>query len=337
VVAYALWLGARHRGLTVFTATNPAFPAGGFVGESKADILQALDSGCADVDAKDVRPEPSPSVIVPSWRRIAPGPVEERVRALRTWCDQESIEFPVVLKPDVGQRGQSVESVADEASAARWLERRPEPCIAQRYVPGREFGIFYYRFPGEERGRILSITEKNPPVLTGDGRSTLDELILADPRAVAIARVYRAELGSRCDTSPAPGERVKLVDVGTHARGSIFLDGTRHRTEVLEQAIDQVSRSIEGFYFGRYDVRVPSAQDLEAARDLALLELNGVTAESTDIYDPANSVVDAWRKLMRQWRLAFEIGAANRDRGAAVTPMLELVRLLWRHRKLLPR
>ncbi|HVS09576.1 MAG TPA: hypothetical protein VMS76_06840 [Planctomycetota bacterium] len=62
-----------------------------------------------------------------------------------------------------------------------------------------------------------------------------------------------------------------------------------------------------------------------------MLELNGVTAESTDIYDPANGVADAWRKLGRQWRLAFEIGAANRARGADVTSVRELGRLLWRH------
>jgi hypothetical protein len=149
--------------------------------------------------------------------------------------------------------------------------------------------------------------------------------------------VYRAELGARCEAVPAQGERVKLVDVGTHARGSIFRDGTRHSTAALENAIDTLSRSIDGFFFGRYDVRVPAAADLEAARGMAVLELNGVTAESTDVYDPGNGVVAAWRKLMRQWRLAYEIGAANRSRGAAVTPMLDLLRLMWRYRKLLPR
>ena len=43
VLAYVCWLGLRHRGLTVFTAANPGFPAGGFIGESKAEILAALD------------------------------------------------------------------------------------------------------------------------------------------------------------------------------------------------------------------------------------------------------------------------------------------------------
>jgi pimeloyl-ACP methyl ester carboxylesterase/membrane protein DedA with SNARE-associated domain len=345
VVLYALWLGVRHRGLTVFTSANTgtAFPAGGLIGESKASILAALDLACGRggrlarvAGAADAALAPPP-IAVPRWRLIPGGTIEERLRSLRRLRDEEGVAFPIVLKPDVGQRGQGVETVADEAAAARYLARRPAPCIAQQYVGGREFGVFYQRVPGEARGSVLSITEKNPPVLEGDGRSTLEELVLRDRRAVAIARVYRAELGERCDRVPAAGERVKLVDVGTHARGSIFLDGTRHATPALEAAIDEVSRGIDGFFFGRYDVRVASAEDLEQARGLQVLELNGVTAESTDIYDPRNGVVDAWRKLARQWRLAFEIGAANRDRGAPVTSLRDLLGLLWRYRKMLPR
>jgi hypothetical protein len=281
---------------------------------------------------------PSASAIqVPAWRRIDAGPLDRRERALRDFLEEEALSFPIVLKPDVGQRGQGVESVADAAAAARWLERSAGPAIAQRHVSGREFGVFYYRVPGEAAGRIFSITDKKPPELVGDGRSTLEELVLADARAVAIAHVYRAELGSRREVVPAAGERVKLIDIGTHARGSIFLDGTRHSTPALGAAIDELSRSIEGFFFGRYDVRVESVEDLEAGRGLQVLELNGVTAESTDIYDPENSVADAWRKLMRQWRLAFEIGAANRARGARVTPAADLLRLMWRNRRQLPR
>ena len=131
--------------------------------------------------------------------------------------------------------------------------------------------------PGEERGRIFSITEKNSPEVVGDGRSTLEELVLADRRAVAIARVYRAELGSRRDAVPAAGERVKLIDIGTHARGSIFLDGTRHSTAALETAVDELSRSVEGFCFGRYDVRVAGVADLEQGR-----ELHGARAQRSD-------------------------------------------------------
>jgi len=31
--------------------------------------------------------------------------------------------------------------------------------------PGEEYGVFYYRYPGSERGRVFSVTEKRMPVL----------------------------------------------------------------------------------------------------------------------------------------------------------------------------
>jgi hypothetical protein len=53
-----------------------------------------------------------------------------------------------------------------------------------------------------------------------------------------------------------------------------------------------------------------------------------VTSESTDIYNPGNSLLAAYRVLFRQWRVAFEIGAANRRSGTPTAGVLELLRLL---------
>ena len=102
------------------------------------------------------------------------------------------------------------------------------------------------------------------------------------------------------------------MQLGTHCRGAIFLDGARLMTPALEAAMDDLSRRAEGFYFGRYDVRVPSVEDLRAGRGLKVLELNGMTSEATHIYDPQGGLVAAYRTLFEQWRLAFAIAAGNR-------------------------
>src|SRR5690242_20852609 len=39
MVLYWLWLAAKHRGFTLPTATNPTFPFGGWIGESKHAVL----------------------------------------------------------------------------------------------------------------------------------------------------------------------------------------------------------------------------------------------------------------------------------------------------------
>jgi hypothetical protein len=68
-----------------------------------------------------------------------------------------------------------------------------------------------------------------------------------------------------------------------------------------------------------------------AGTDLAIVELNGATAECTNIYDPERSLLAAYRLLFLQWRLVFAIGAANRRRGLPATSPQRLRRLLHEH------
>ena len=172
------------------------------------------------------------------------------------------------------------------------------------------------------------------PILFGDGKSTLEELILADDRAVCMANYYLQKNSERIQEVPAAGERIQLVEIGTHCRGAIFLDGSDTITPALEQAIDRIARNLDGFFFGRFDIRVPSRQDFMDGRNLKIVELNGVTSEATHIYDPKLNLFDAYRVLFEQWRIAFEIGDLNRARGAWPTPARELVRAVREYRRL---
>jgi len=319
VALYVLWLALKHRSLTVWTAANPAIPGGGFVGESKAEILQGLD-GAGDRVAR--------------WRLLPPGgSLAERVAALRRFLTEHRLDFPVVLKPDVGERGDGVAIVRDLAAAEAYLARAVEPVLIQEYVPGVEMGIFYYRIPGEERGRIFALTDKRLPTVIGDGVRSLEELILADDRAVGMARLFLTHHASRLAGVPAVGETVPLAELGTHCRGAAFFEGERVRTPALEAAIDEVSRTYDGFWFGRYDVKAPSYEALSRGESFTILELNGATSEATSIYDPANSLFRAYRVLFRQWALLFEIGTRNRAAGAAPTPLRGLFDLMRRHRR----
>lgn len=65
-------------------------------------------------------------------------------------------------------------------------------------------------------------------------------------------------------------------------------------------------------------------EDLKRGRNFQVVELNGASAEATNIYDPRNSLFAAYRTLFEQWRLVFAVGAANRARGHAVSPLLTL-------------
>ena len=140
--------------------------------------------------------------------------------------------------------------------------------------------------------------------------------------------IFIDQLGARLSEVPKAGEWVALTDVGTHCRGALFLDGGEHITEQLRTCIDRVSRGFEGFYFGRYDLRVRSEEDLRLGRNLKVIELNGVTSESTDIYDPKHGLWHAYRTLFEQWQIAFEIGARNRDKGIQPSGAMALWKLM---------
>jgi hypothetical protein len=202
----------------------------------------------------------------------------------------------------------------------------------QQFVPGQEFGVFYVRRPGEERGTIFSITDKRLLTLMGDGRHTLEELILQDDRAVCMAPLHFRRHAGRLAWVPPAGEPVPLVELGTHCRGAMFLEGEWVRTPALEAAIDQLSRRFDGFFFGRYDVRTTDVKEFQQGKNFRVVELNGATAEATNIYDPNNRIGTAYRTLFTQWRLLFEIAAANVARGARPATLTELWQLVRRHR-----
>ncbi|MFO1446704.1 MAG: VTT domain-containing protein [Opitutaceae bacterium] len=320
VVVYLGWLGWRHRSLRVVTAVNPGMGGGGgLIGESKSAILRGLEGG--ERLAKTAGPR------VARWRLLSEGTVAQRAAEVRAFAEGPDGGFPVVLKPDVGERGRGVIIVRRDEDLEPALARSSERLLVQAYVPGVEFGVFYLRRPSEPNGRVFAVTEKRLPDVVGDGRRTLETLILADSRAICQAPLFLERFADRADEVPGPGVRVTLAELGTHCRGALFLDGAEHITPALVEATEACSRRFEGFYFGRYDVRSDSVAAFRQGR-FEIIELNGLTSEATSIYDPRHSVVHAWSVLCRQWAWAFAIGAENRSRGARVLSWGELWGLL---------
>jgi hypothetical protein len=320
VLAYVAYLMAKHRSLTAFTAANPAILAGGFIGESKFDILQGL-SAAGEFVAR--------SSVLDGGLGTA-----DKILAVRRFMMDEGLTFPIVLKPNHGQRGSGVVVVESADALETCVRQARVDTIVQEYVEGEEFGVFYYRYPSEPHGRIFSVTEKKFPAVLGDGRRTLEELILQDERAVCSARLYCERHRDKLSVVPADGESYRLAELGTHCRGALFLDGAWVLTHELEERFDAISRDFDQFYFGRFDVRVHRGLDaFRAGLGFKIIELNGVTSEATHIYHPGTPLMHAYGVLMRQWRIAFEIGAENQQRGVPATSVSKLVELVTEYRR----
>jgi hypothetical protein len=310
------WLALRHHSFTLPTAANPGIPMGGLVGESKFETLRVLQCACPNETAQTCL--------------IEPGAADDRFAELHILVESHAVSLPFILKPDIGQRGVGVKLIRSMEAARDYLATVAVPVLLQRYAAGpREVGVFYYRLPGEATGHIFAITEKIFPVIEGDGERTVEELILADPRAAIVAQTYLRRFADLRDTVLARGETLKLVEAGNHAQGCIFRDGMHLATPELLAALDRISQSVPGFFIGRYDIRYATDDDLRAGRGLTILELNGAGAEATSIYDARNTLLSAYRTLYRQWELVFRIGALNRARGTRPVSLPTLLRE-WR-------
>ena len=299
---YVLYLGfIRYKKPTLFTVVNPSMkPDSGFIGERKSDSFRHL-----------------PQHSLGKWELVSVvTPLSQRYERFHHFMAEGALDYPVVLKPDRGQRGLGVAICLDEEQALQWLGEIEEDYLMMEFHPGEEFGVFYYRFPGAERGAIFSITRKKHLVVTGDGHHTLEELILRDDRALCMAPTFLKRLGPDLLRIIPVGESIQLGRVGAHSLGTLFLNGSELITDELLMAVEKIARSYEGFYFGRFDFKTAGAEELKRGVDLKILEVNGVTSEATHIYDPANSVIYGWRTLMQQWSLAFEIAATNAQNGS---------------------
>lgn len=315
VVPWIAWLALRHGGPGTVAAANPGFADGGLVGESKFDILSALPREWT----------------VPS-ARIDVGPLETRRRAIAAFVELPGVAFPLVLKPDVGQRGAGVRKIRTLDEATAYLRAADYALVAQPWHPGPfEAGIFYVRHPAGARGRIFSITDKVFPRIVGDGVRTVASLIDAHPRLARQTAVFHRRHAASLGRVLASGDTFALGEVGNHCQGTLFRDGHELWTPALEARIDAIARQVPGFFIGRFDVRYPDRDAFMAGEGLRILELNGVTAEPTDVYDPERTIWSSYRALFEQWRLVFTIGAENRRRGHEGTTWRRLLRLGLKH------
>ena len=94
VACYIAWQMLKHRSVTLPTAVNPCMTAGGLVYESKSEILGHLEARCAPIARFAVAP--------------LAASLETKQRQVDDFLKTRRLDYPVVLKPDVGQRGQGV-------------------------------------------------------------------------------------------------------------------------------------------------------------------------------------------------------------------------------------
>lgn len=321
------WLALRYRSLTLPTAANPSIEAGGLLGESKAACLSL-----AGITAQP---------FVARWAaltRHAGCDLSPTLADARCALEQAGLDYPFIVKPDIGWRGFGVRLIKDESELAGYLKDYPggENLLLQEFLPWPgEAAIFWLRRPGQTHGEIFSLTLRYFPFVVGDGVATIRQLIETCPRMSWKAKELCAGNASRLDHIPADGECVRLAVVGSNRVAGLYINGITHATPALRARMDEICGDLREFHFGRLDVRFETIEQLRQGTGFKVVEINGAGAEAVHIWDPDYPVLQGYRTLFRQQELMFAIGAANRARGFQPMTARELIACQRRQQRLL--
>lgn len=310
-----LWYGIRLKCATWFTTVNPAIEDGGFMGESKIKIL--------DIIPNDIKPK---TVFVPLGESV---PDIDFFKA-----GLNSTPFPLIAKPDIGGRGRKIKIVKNYADLTEYHNAVSEPYMLQEIVETPlELGVFYARLPNEEFGRVISLSSKGFLKVIGNGQETIGQLMAKNKRA----KLQIERLATKIDINRVPNEQeeILLEPIGNHALGTIFLNENEKITDKLNLVFDDISKRIGGFYYGRFDIRVPSWHDLENGKNISILELNGLTSDAAHIFDPNYRLRDVFKTQFRHIKIAARIARQNIKGGTKATPVSELIKKTWEALKMM--
>jgi hypothetical protein len=295
---YFLWAyyALKARTIFFFNACNPTMANGGFMMDSKIEIYDLI-----------------PQQFYPKTKFIKEKiPFDE----VETILGNSKISFPFIAKPDIGLRGSAVKKITNPEELESYHSKANFDYLIQDLIPfENEVGIFYVRFPHEKHGKITGIVAKEFLIVEGDGCSTIEELLKANPRYELQLKTLEKEYGNQLKTILAKGEKRNLVPYGNHARGAKFLDYSNLASPELTKVIDDMCLQFDGFYFGRMDLMYNTWQELEQGKNFSIVELNGAASEPTHIYDPKHSLFFAWKELARHISYMFRISVENHKHG----------------------
>jgi hypothetical protein len=225
---------------------------------------------------------------------------------------QRNLKYPLVGKPDIGMKGMMVKKLENENDLIDYALDSKVDFLVQEFVPFQnEVGIFYYRYPNQANGHISGIVTKEFLSVSGDGVSTVDQLLSKNKRAVLQLPILRTKEDSKMNLVLKKDEELIIVPYGNHVRGAKFLDDSNLIDEELTTTIDRICKHVNGFYFGRLDIRYNTWEELKQGKNFSIIELNGSGSEPTHIYDPKHSIFWAWKEIAKHWRILYHVSKIN--------------------------
>jgi hypothetical protein len=291
-----LWYCLRSGSMWFFTPSNPTLTFGGFEGECKKEMYDQLPAGSFP---RTIYIQPTLSFAKANELRLAAG-----------------LHYPFAVKPDVGMMGFMFRMIRNEGQFKHYHEVMPVEYIIQELVTyPLEVSVFYYRFPGAAKGTITGFLRKEFLEVTGDGHSTLLQLMLNYERVQFRLEEMKSKHANRLDKVLPKGEIFCLSPALNLSRGGRLVSLEHEKDEKLLEIFDALSHYTNHFYYGRYDIKCQSVEDLKQGKNFSILEFNGCGAEPHHIYGNGNNIFQAYRIVLHHWKVLFRISRQNHRKG----------------------
>jgi hypothetical protein len=179
--------------------------------------------------------------------------------------------------------------------------------------------------PDHTNGQITSITKKEFLSIVGDGQKSIEQLMELSARARFQIKAVKKRLGEAINNVLKNGETLVLEPIGNHCRGTAFLNNNHLITNQLERVFDQICNEIDGFHYGRFDLKVDTIDHLMVGKNIKIMELNGVSSDPGHIYDPNYKLLKAYAEIAKHWKILADISIAQQNKGIKPIP----INILW--------
>lgn len=307
------WYCLRSGSFWFFTSSNPTITFGGFEGEGKREMYDLL-----------------PKQFYPKTIYISP---QDNFDNIKTRVHQNGFTYPFIVKPDVGMKGLLFRKIDNESSLFSYHQKNIfEYIIQDLVVYPLEVSVFYYRYPYKQTGVISGFIQKELMDVYGDGESSLWQLILSHPKAKYRPDEMRIKHEVNLQKIIPKGERYILTYAANLNRGAKFTNLQHLINDDLLKIFDSISHEAK-FYYGRYDIKCESVEDLKQGKNFTILEFNGSGAEPNHVYNTGYSLFGAYKVFLHHWKVLFQISRYNKQKGLPHWPTLKGWRFLKAARK----
>ena len=311
---YFVLCAIRLRSFFFYSASNPTIETGGKFFESKYSLYKLI-----------------PQKYQPNTILINENTLWEKVLKI---IEENKVGFPIMVKPDRGETGWLVQKILNVEELREYHLKTKIDFLIQEYIDYPiELGIFYYRYPNKKTGTISSIVIKQHLTIQGNGIDTLEELIIQNPRAFLQYETLKKKFAPIWHTIIEKNNTIILSHLGNHIRGALFLNGNKNITPQLIKTIDEISKEINGFYFGRFDIKCNSLEELTHKKNFKIIELNGAGSIPAHIFDPNYSFIKAQQDLLFHIYLLYKISKINHTSGITYMSFKTYIDYIKRQKK----